>query len=105
MMALYGDRLNHTHFNDNRGVSGADIDWLDDLHLLPFDGIINWTDLASRLNKCGYNGYLTFELNRYSKPGRHDNDKYSLMSDEQYVAEAYARACRLAFIKRRLAEK
>lgn len=24
MMALYGDRLNHTHFNDNRGVSGAD---------------------------------------------------------------------------------
>jgi len=27
------------------------------------------------------------------------------MSDEQYVAEAYARACRLAFIKRRLAEK
>lgn len=107
MTALYGDRLIATHINDNLGVSSFDghTFWLDDLHLLPFDGIINWTDLAARLNKCGYNGYLTFELNRYSKPGRHDNDKYSLVSDEQYVAEAYARACRLAFIKRRLAEK
>ena len=107
MTALYGDRLIATHINDNLGVSdfGGHTFWLDDLHLLPFDGIIDWTDLAARLNKCGYNGYLTFELNRNSKPNRHDNDKYCLMTDETYVAEAYARACRLAFIKKRRVEK
>lgn len=106
MTALYGDRLIATHINDNLGVSdfGGHTFWLDDLHLLPFDGIIDWTNVAARLNKCGYNGYLTFELKRGSKPNRHDNDKYGLMSDEVYVAEAYARACRLAFIKKRLAE-
>lgn len=101
MMALYGDRLIATHFNDNVGVSEFDgsIFWTDDLHLLPFDGITNWQSVAERLNQHGYQGVLTFELNTMSKPHRHENDKYEKMPIEEYIAECYVRACRLAYMK------
>lgn len=44
MLDKYGDRLIATHLNDNLGVSDFDgkVTWTDDLHLLPFDGIIDW---------------------------------------------------------------
>lgn len=98
MLKEYGKRLFATHLNDNLGVSSADgsIAPTDDLHLLPFDGIADWDDIAKRLDRCGFDGPLTFELSVASKPGRHDNDHYSQMPTEQYFALAYARACRVA---------
>lgn len=104
MMALYGDRLIATHINDNLGIRdiNGELTFHDDLHLLPFDGIADWEGIASRLNKYGYDGELTFELNLNSKPARFDNDKYRELSMERYVTEAYARACRVAAMKERL---
>lgn len=101
MLALYGDRLIATHLNDNLGVSRFDGEtfWTDDLHLLPFDGIHDWGCVAKRLNKFGFNDILTFELAKNSKPKRHENDKYDAMKPEEYIAEVYARACRLAYLK------
>lgn len=101
MLRLYGDRLIATHLNDNLGVSDFEgqIFWTDDLHLLPFDGIHDWKQVADRLNRCGYDGVLTFELIRGNKPNRHDGDKYQQMPVESYIAECYARACRLAYLK------
>ncbi|MBQ7292698.1 MAG: sugar phosphate isomerase/epimerase [Clostridia bacterium] len=101
MLALYGDRLVATHLNDNLGVSNFDgkITFTDDLHLLPFDGVHDWVNIAKRLNKCGYCDILTFELTRKSKPNRPENHKYQKMSIEEYIAEVYARACRLAYMK------
>lgn len=98
LLALYGDRLAVTHLNDNLGIRDYDgkITFIDDLHLLPFDGIHDWNDVACRLARCGFDGPLTFELTTKSKPGRHENDKYSAMPVEQYIAEAYNRACRVA---------
>lgn len=106
MLAKYGSRLIATHLNDNLGISFSDgkTFWTDDLHLLPFDGIIDWKDAADRLNKCGYNDILTFELSKQSKPERHENDKYAKMPIEEYIAEVYNRACRFAFLKMRLSE-
>lgn len=101
MLALYGDRLFGTHLNDNLGVRGESIFWHDDLHLLPFDGIRDWDEAMARLVQHGYNGELTFELTTASKPNRHDNDKYAALSPEVYVAEAYARACRVAALYQR----
>ena len=43
-----------------------------------------------------YNDTLTFEMTIISKPGRHDNDVYAKMAPEDYLAEAYKRACRVA---------
>ena len=104
MMKLYGDRIVGTHLNDNLGIRDFDgkITWIDDLHLLPFDGIADWEDIVSRLNKYHFDGPLTFELNTYSKPGRHENDIYRNMPIELYLTEAYKRACRVATLKRNM---
>lgn len=98
LMADYGDRLIATHLNDNLGVRDFDgkITYIDDLHLLPFDGISDWSEIAERLAASPFDGPLTFELNIVSKPGRHENDKYAAMPVESYIAEAYNRACRVA---------
>lgn len=98
LTALYGDRLICTHLNDNLGIRdfSGKITYIDDLHLLPFDGIHDWQSVAKRLADCGFNGNLCFELNTTSKPNRHDNDKYAAMPIESYIAEAYNRACRVA---------
>ena len=98
LLALFGDRLIATHLNDNLGISdfGGKTIWMDDLHLLPFDGVADWDYNAKRLMACGFDGILTFELTRLSKPNRHDNDCYMDMTIEQYIAEAYKRACRVA---------
>lgn len=104
LLAVYGGRLLGTHLNDNLGVSdyAGEIDWHDDLHLLPFDGIADWDGIAARLDRCGFRGTMTFELKRRSKPGRHENDGYEAMPLEQYLAACYRSACRVA-AKRRLA--
>ena len=98
MLALYGDRLIATHLNDNLGIRDHNglIFWHDDLHLLPFDGIADWQDIARRLAASGFEGPLTFELNTLSKPNRHENDAYGRMSPEEYLTSAYMRACRVA---------
>ena len=98
LLALWGDRLIATHLNDNLGIKdyNGKITWHDDLHLLPFDGICDWKNLAERFKKCSYNGILTFELCKSSKPERHENDKYERMSLEEYFAESYIRACKFA---------
>ncbi len=105
MMALYGDRLLCTHINDNLGIRDFDgkITWIDDLHLLPFDGIADWEGIVSRLNKHNYNDVLTFELNLSSKPDRYENDMYRDMEQKLYLTEAYKRACRVAALKNRKA--
>ena len=98
MLHSYGDRLFGTHLNDNLGITdeSGPTTWLDDLHLLPFDGKADWPGIAARLRACGFKGPLTFELNRTSKPGRHENDAYAAMPLRDYVAEALARARRFA---------
>ncbi len=98
MLSLYGERLVATHINDNLGISDfyGNITWTDDLHLLPYDGIADFDGIATRILKYNYRGPLTFELLRQSKPDRHDNDKYKKMTIEEYIAKAYARACRFA---------
>lgn len=104
MLALYGDRLLCTHLNDNLGISdyGGKTIWTDDLHLLPFDGVADWQDIVVRLDRCGFDNVLTFELNKTSKPNRHDNDVYERMDITEYIAEAYKRACRVSVMLLRL---
>ena len=93
-----GDRLFGTHLNDNLGIRdfNGTTTYIDELHLLPFDGIGDWDYNAERLRKSKPTEYLTFELNNKSKPNRHENDKYFKMPIEEYIGEAYARACKIA---------
>lgn len=101
MTALYGDKLIAMHLNDNLGIwdyEGKIKAW-DDLHLLPFDGIADWNNIVDRLNRCGFDGILTFEMNRVSKPGRRENDAYARMDLDEYLTHVYMRACRVAQLK------
>lgn len=106
MLALYGDKLLCTHLNDNLGIKdfNGEITYLDDLHLLPFDGIADWDDIALRLDRCNFKGIMTFELTVSSKKERHDNDCYKAMPVTDYLAECFKRACRVA-AKRRVNQK
>ncbi len=96
LISRYGEKLCYTHINDNLGVCGEEITWIDDLHLLPFDGKVDFNFFARRISDANYDGDLTFELSRISKPGRHENDLYSEMSFENYLAEACSRALKLS---------
>ena len=97
LITKYGDRLIATHLNDNMGITDENnITWLDDAHLLPFDGIADWAGIARRLQGCGYTGELTFELTSKNKPERNTHDGYAAWSFEEYLAQAYDRAVRFA---------
>ncbi|MBQ8387726.1 MAG: sugar phosphate isomerase/epimerase [Clostridia bacterium] len=96
MMALYGDKLFGTHFDDNVGVTGEDITYLDDLHLLPFDGIADWKGIMDRIRRHNYNGILTFELTVVNKPDKHTHDEYAKLAPEDFYGLAYERAARVA---------
>ena len=99
LLDAFGSRLFVTHLNDNLGVSRFDgeIYWTDDLHLLPYDGIGDWDYHIERLRRARHLEILNFELNVASKPNRHENDIYGKMTLEEYYAEAYKRACRIAY--------
>ncbi len=98
LLALYGDRLLCTHLNDNLGIKDLNgkTTFLDDLHLLPFDGIADWDDIAARLDRHNYSDIMMLEMCKFSKPDRHENDTYSAMTTEEYLYQIYIRACRIA---------
>lgn len=62
----------HAHFNDELNFSNFknrifavhfhDNDKSDDLHLLPFDGTLDWENVIKNLKECNYNGPITMEL-------------------------------------------
>lgn len=92
----YGNRLFCTHFNDNMGMTGKELNFLDDSHMLPFDGIVDWQGVVSRLQKADYKGALVFEVSKYNRPRRHDNAIYEGIRYADFVKLAHERAVRLA---------
>lgn len=88
MPLLYGKRMICTHIHDNLGITQpGNIHYRDDLHLLPFDGSLDWDWFAKKINDCGYKGPLTLELS--VKP------QYKEMGAHGYYEEAYKRALKL----------
>lgn len=92
ILTKYGDKLFVTHLNDNKGMTGDELTFYDDCHLLPFDGIADWKGIAQRIKNCGYNGTLSFEVISKGRPTRNDNDIYKNLSAQEYVNEAYRKA-------------
>ncbi len=103
MLALYGDKLFCTHLHDNAGIRDFDgkINICDDLHLMPYDGIIDWDATVMRIAQCCFDGPLTLELKVDSIEGRYENHMYKTMTPEEYYAKAYLKACKVgtAFVK------
>ena len=59
--------------------------WLDDAHLIPFDGIVDFDRVAKRLAKLGFADTLTCELTTANKPGRNTHDRYASLPCEEYL--------------------
>ena len=92
MLSLYGDKLCHTHFNDNLGVYNPALTWENDLHLVPGDGIVDFAGVMARIEKTPYKGPILFELSVTNKPGRTDHDAYRALGAEGFYRLAYERA-------------
>lgn len=97
MLALYGEKLCHTHFNDNLGVYDPTLTWENDLHLVPGDGIADFAGVMARIAKTPYRGPIMFELSVSNKPGRCDHDRYRAMGPEGFYTFAFARAKKAVF--------
>ena len=94
MLQKYGRCLCATHLNDNMGVTAADgsLSTSDDLHLIPFDGVIDWETAARRLVAVGYEGALSFELKRQAR----QNTRYLALSPQEYLSACYEGASRVS---------
>ncbi len=92
LLADFGDRLLVTHLNDNLGISDPDgkIHFTDDLHLLPFDGKVDWKRAVSKLKASRPQEFLNFEL-KFRSNGK-SSVLYSGFSIDDYLREAYKRA-------------
>jgi len=99
--SMFGNKMIATHLNDNLGIADYDGTFVptNDLHLLPFDGAIDWFDAARRLVRCGYDGMLTLEVKKKYHSARHQHDRYERLTPLEFFAEAYARACRIGVYK------
>lgn len=75
-MSLYGDKLLCTHIHDNHCEKSGD------LHLIPFDGKIDFAKVASQLKKSGYRGPLMLEV--FSK-----NEIYRNVSELEFFQKAH----------------
>lgn len=96
LISKYGGKLIATHLNDNLGITGSSITWLDDAHLFPFDGVADWQGIASRLKNTGFDGFLTFELTTKSKPDRTTHDRYAQLDPLGVLALAHEKALQFA---------
>lgn len=96
-LSLYGDNLIMTHLNDNLGITDptGKLHGTDDLHLLPGHGKISWENAISRLKTAKKQEILNFELKIRPKGDRCTLDLYSKMPLQQYLQEAYLRACQV----------
>ncbi len=75
-LAEFGKKLAFTHLHDNDGVN--------DSHLLPQDGIMDFSGLKKRLEELNYNGYLNLEVKTAPK-------NYRGESLFEYLCSAYHR--------------
>ena len=86
-MELYGDRLVALHIHDNR------CEYDTDDHLIPFDGKIDFQEVAREIANSQYRGTLMMELGKLAviegKP------VYDKLTAEEYIARALCAVNRL----------
>lgn len=83
-MPLFGNRIICTHIHDNSGVYNRDD------HLIPFDGNINFYNVADTLVKNKFNGTLMLEV------FCENSNKYEGYTPEKFLQRAANAAKRLA---------
>lgn len=80
-MPIFGDKLGFTHIHDNL------CEYNGDLHMIPFDGKIDFHYVADQIKKSGFDGTLSFEVIPTASTYYHD------VSPQEYYARAFKAAC------------
>ena len=75
-LPMFGDKLLCTHIHDNDCVPDHD------LHILPFDGRIDFGRVARQLREVCYKGPLTLEIHTQN------SDKYTFMTLQAFLERA-----------------
>lgn len=90
----FGDRLIMTHINDNFGLRDANgiPSGDDDLHLIPYDGVIDWDKAVSRLKNAARQDILNFELKTVSHSKAENDLLYANLKLEDFIAKAGEKA-------------
>ena len=83
-MPLFGKKLAALHIHDNSKLPN------EDLHMIPYDGAIDFDRTAELIAKSGYEGTVMLEIGNWGSP------LYQNLSDEDYYARAASAARRLA---------
>lgn len=83
---IFKDKMIFTHLHDNFGRDKNDLEADGDIHLLPFDGNLDFAKMVAKLDEYNYCGSLMLEVN---------DSKYEI-KDEDFVKEAYKRAVKIA---------
>ena len=87
MLRTLGHRTKVLHIHDNGGI--------EDDHLIPTRGVIDWKRFATTLGEVGYNGTFNFEV----------YDHFSEFAEGPYGREVFQQACNLLYaIGRSLAD-
>lgn len=85
----FGERLIMTHLNDNfglrdpEGVPTGD----DDLHLIPYDGVIDWDKALLKLKKHPKQKILNFEIKTSSHSKAEEDLIYKNLSLSDFIAK------------------
>jgi sugar phosphate isomerase/epimerase len=88
ILEKYGDRILAIHLHDNLMDWEYGYDYTRDLHMLPFDGKIDYEKVCQKLAKTSYDNVIMLELHRLScgEPRKYDN-----MSTDSFLNLARAR--------------
>ncbi|MBQ9098365.1 MAG: sugar phosphate isomerase/epimerase [Clostridia bacterium] len=87
-MDVFCHRLLCTHIHDNPGRTFEKVG-SPDIHLLPFDGTVDYQRCVDKLDEYGYQGPLTLEVDNF-------RDKYPDLSPEEFLATCYERVKRIS---------
>jgi len=78
---IFRDRIICTHIHDNLGLEHNPEN--PDLHLLPFEGNINYKDMMKRLHKYSYQGPLSLEV--------WTGKRYADRAPDEFLRDCYKR--------------
>ena len=82
LLMKYGSRLKALHLHDNDGT--------EDQHLLPFDGIVDWSKTMCDIAKTGYMGAVTLEVGI---------ERYKELQQNDFLQLAFERGKKLRTLK------
>lgn len=85
-MDVFGKRAVATHIHDNLG-RGEEREGSPDLHMLPFDGTINYEAMMRKLDEYQYQGSLMLEVS---------NRRHPDVDPRAFLTDCYERLCKIS---------